>query len=253
VQAAFISRPRGETLKANRSNLPYLIAAAGGALLVLSLFLAWFSVDGGSASLWEVASGIDIVLALLGIAAAAIAGARVAGGALPAPPEALKWIGVVATTIVLAYVIESDNLGIGAFLGLLAALAILAGAILGERPDLASRVADAAGIDDRPAAPPPAGVGPGSSTATPSAASTPPAPPASSAAPSPGGGPAASVQRGTGGGAATPATPPSAGAGAAGGGPAASSGPPPGWYPDPQGQARLRYWDGAGWTDQTSA
>jgi hypothetical protein len=33
--------------------------------------------------------------------------------------------------------------------------------------------------------------------------------------------------------------------------------PPPGgeagWYSDPQGQARLRYWDGAGWTEHTSA
>jgi uncharacterized RDD family membrane protein YckC len=25
------------------------------------------------------------------------------------------------------------------------------------------------------------------------------------------------------------------------------------WYPDPQGQARLRYWDGQRWTDHTSA
>ncbi|MEA2457250.1 MAG: hypothetical protein QOC95_222, partial [Thermoleophilaceae bacterium] len=25
------------------------------------------------------------------------------------------------------------------------------------------------------------------------------------------------------------------------------------WYPDPQGQARLRYWDGRAWTDHTSA
>src|SRR3954447_2866871 len=38
------------------------------------------------------------------------------------------------------------------------------------------------------------------------------------------------------------------------------SAPPPGdggqkadWYPDPQGQARLRYWDGQRWTDHTSA
>jgi uncharacterized RDD family membrane protein YckC len=27
---------------------------------------------------------------------------------------------------------------------------------------------------------------------------------------------------------------------------------PADWYPDPQGQARLRYWDGQGWTDHTS-
>jgi hypothetical protein len=24
------------------------------------------------------------------------------------------------------------------------------------------------------------------------------------------------------------------------------------WYPDPHGQARLRYWDGQRWTDHTS-
>jgi hypothetical protein len=25
------------------------------------------------------------------------------------------------------------------------------------------------------------------------------------------------------------------------------------WYPDPQGEARLRYWDGDAWTDRTAA
>jgi uncharacterized RDD family membrane protein YckC len=44
------------------------------------------------------------------------------------------------------------------------------------------------------------------------------------------------------------------------GAPVASSAPAPGggeqkadWYPDPQGQARLRYWDGQRWTEHTSA
>ena len=27
---------------------------------------------------------------------------------------------------------------------------------------------------------------------------------------------------------------------------------PPDWYPDPHGQARLRYWDGSGWTQHTA-
>lgn len=27
----------------------------------------------------------------------------------------------------------------------------------------------------------------------------------------------------------------------------------PGWYPDPSGQAALRWWDGKTWADQTSA
>ncbi|HWH44387.1 MAG TPA: DUF4282 domain-containing protein [Thermoleophilaceae bacterium] len=42
--------------------------------------------------------------------------------------------------------------------------------------------------------------------------------------------------------------------------PAAASAPPsaggqpgePGWHPDPQGKARLRYWDGSAWTEHTS-
>jgi hypothetical protein len=32
-----------------------------------------------------------------------------------------------------------------------------------------------------------------------------------------------------------------------------ASGPPSGWYPDPTGEARLRYWDGKDWTENTSA
>ena len=28
---------------------------------------------------------------------------------------------------------------------------------------------------------------------------------------------------------------------------------PAGWYQDPQGQARLRYWDGRAWTEHTAA
>ena len=36
------------------------------------------------------------------------------------------------------------------------------------------------------------------------------------------------------------------------GGAVAGGGQAAGWYPDPQGQARLRYWDGSAWTEHTS-
>jgi hypothetical protein len=32
-----------------------------------------------------------------------------------------------------------------------------------------------------------------------------------------------------------------------------ASGPVAGWYPDPKGEARLRYWDGKDWTENTAA
>ena len=227
-------------MRATRSNLGYLIAAAGGLLLFLSLFLSWFSVPGGSASLWEIFSGVDILLAILGLAVATLAGGHALGRPpVAVPPVVLTVLGIVAVTLVVEYVLESDNAALGAFIGLLASAAILAGAILAGRPDLAGRVADAAGMAaDRPAAAPPAGLAPGTTTA---------APGPSASAPSTASAPTTSVQPASGAGAAaaTPAASPAQ--------PAESAGPPAGWYPDPQGQARLRYWDGNAWTEQTSA
>jgi hypothetical protein len=253
-------------LKATRSNLPHLIAAAGGVVLVISLFLAWISVGDQSASAWESFSFWDFGLLVIGVAAAAIGAAFATGASLPVAwlrPQLLKWLGVVATTVAFTFVIENDNNGFGGFLGLLAALAILAGGILSDRPDLAARVADAAGVDEggsRPAAQPPSGLTSGSSTAAPtgagsSTAGTPSVGSPAGGSPGLGGTPpggAASSAPGAGG-AGTPAG--GAGTASAAGGASGGEGggPPAGWYPDPQGQARLRYWDGSGWTEQTSA
>ena len=33
----------------------------------------------------------------------------------------------------------------------------------------------------------------------------------------------------------------------------AAQNPRAGWYPDPTGEARVRYWDGVRWTDNTAA
>ena len=242
-------------MRPTRSNLPYLIAAAGGVLLFVSLFLSWISVGGATASGWEVFSIVDIVLALVAAVTAAIGISYVTGTELPVPglrPEVLKWVGVVALTIVLVYLLESDHLGFGVFVALVGAAGMLGGAILAERPDLAGRLAEATGVPDdtRPAAAPPAGLG-----GTPAAAAPRTPPPARTQPSTAAARPATSespttVQPTTGVGEAAAS---SVGAGAKQtADPAPSSGPPPGWYPDPQGQARLRYWDGNAWTDQTS-
>lgn len=239
-------------MKATRSNLGYLIAAAGGLLLFISEFLSWFSLPGGSANLWDIFSGVDILLALIGLATAVLAASYAMGNPLLAvPPTLLQGLALVAFAFVLEYVLESDNAGYGSFIGLLATVAMVAGAVLTARPDLAGRVADAAGIDaDRPAPPPPPGLGASAGGAPATAGGAGAAAPASAPQPSVGAGAAPA--------AATPAAASPGGPGAAapagGSGPAGeSAGPPAGWYPDPQGQARLRYWDGSAWTEQTSA
>lgn len=212
-------------------------------MLFVFLFISWLGGGDSSASAWELWSVADLVLAALALTTLVIAGSRVLNVELPVQwlrPELLKWTGAIALTITLTLLIELSkgrfgglSIEVGGYVSILACLAMLAGAILAERPDLAGRVADAAGIDvDRPAAQPPAGVG-SSSYAPPGAAPT----------TTPAADPATAVQ---------PATGAGAGAGTASGA-GAGGGPPAGWYPDPQGQARLRYWDGTGWTEQTSA
>jgi hypothetical protein len=244
-----------------RANIANLIAAGGGAVLILSLFISWFGSGDESRSAFGVFSLADLVLFAIGIATVALAGAHVAGQASSLPgflrPSILKWLGTVALTISLVFVIEftSGDFGadmkIGAILGILASAAILAGGILNDRPDLAAKLNEAtAGIGsggDQPGAGPGGGaqqgIGghPGGAAAAP--APSPAAQPQQPAAPQ-----QAAQEPQT---AAQPVASPSPSATPAQGG-GESSGPAPGWYPDPQGQKRLRYWDGGRWTEQTA-
>jgi hypothetical protein len=217
-------------LNLSRNNLGHTIAAAGGGVLFLSLFFSWQSFGKASASAWDVFSAMDFVLAVVGLAAAAISVAHLRGQAARLPrlsSDAVKWLGVIAVTITVFYVLEADDADIGAILALLASLAILAGAVFTERPEMVDKLA-AAAADHGVGAPGGAPIPPGPASSAPAAQPSPP-----------GSAPTAAAQPTT----VQPATAASAD----------PSGPPAGWYPDPQGQARLRYWDGGAWTDQTSA
>lgn len=125
----------------------------------------------GGRSAWELFHGIDVALLLIGLAAAALGAALLlgVGARLPfAAGQALTACGAIVTTIVLIF-LDTSRAEIGAYLGLLAALVILAAGLRLGAP------------------------------------------------------------------------------GAAGGEPP----PSPGWYPDPESEARLRFWDGTSWSDQT--
>jgi hypothetical protein len=205
------------------SRLSYgaVAAGAGGLLLILGLFLKWDEGFGGSANAFDLFSIVDLILLLIGVLAVAFAVIEAMGMQVNLPVDrtrTLTVLGIIATSIVWTFLLESENQKIGLILAAIASLAILAGGILAQRsPNLGVSNPAAAGG-------PLAGVTQGGG---------------GSAGPaSPGPAPGAGV------GAA-----PGAGAGAA---PAGGAGAKADWYPDPRGEKRLRYWDGSQWTDHTA-
>lgn len=112
-----------------------LIAGAGGALLIISLFLPWADVQGVSRSGWELWTMADVFFLIAGLIAlgAAITGGRIG---LFRPDLSLNGatdlLGVVATVLLTWLIIfdfpEGASREIGVFLALIAAIAIVGGA-----------------------------------------------------------------------------------------------------------------------------
>ena len=112
-----------------------LIAGAGGVLLIVSLFLPWAEKDGVSRSGWELWTMADVFFLIAGLCAiaAAITGGRIG---LFRPDLALiaaaDLLGLVATVMIGWLLIFDFPAGagreIGAFLALIAAITIAAGA-----------------------------------------------------------------------------------------------------------------------------
>src|SRR5689334_14330718 len=230
--------------------LSYGAAAAGigGIVLIISLFLNWFSAGGFGETGWEFFSFTDIVLFVLGLLAIAYAAIELTGAAVRLPVDrnrALTVIGIIALTITFVFLVEGSHQAVGLILALLASIAILVGGYLAERrPEMALTIGGAgarpvaagpgpaseAPTQAQPQQPVTYGQGPAGSGAVgappPAAATTPvePTPPPAAPTPPP----------------SQPAEPP----------------PPPGgtadWYPDPKGLKRLRYWDGTQWTDHVA-
>jgi Protein of unknown function (DUF2510) len=243
-----------------RLRLGDLVAGISGLVLLISLWLHWYSASAkgllgqsvsGGISGWQILSFIDILLFLIALLAIAVAVIRMANAALrlPASPGLIVLAaGALATLLVLfRLLVLPGDLGdvndipgvdvgrsFGIFLALLASLGVAAGGWMTWNDEGKPRPSGAGtpvGAGQPYGGQPPAGGYQQQQAAA--------APPAAAA---PGAGAAA---------AAPPAAAPAAAETPAGG-----DAPPPGgaadWYPDPRGEKRLRYWDGSQWTHHTA-
>ena len=137
------------------------LAALGGVVLLVALFLPWYTVSGDDQDLtgWQAFSVIDVLLALAaltGIALAVLTAVR----RTPAVPVAFAVlglpIGALAALIVMIRLVDppgpNDLLGpgAGAWLSLAGALAVATGAWLSIR-DERNRGVPAPPVENRPA------------------------------------------------------------------------------------------------------
>lgn len=133
-------------------DLSSILVFGGSALLFLSLFLDWFGVGGDAVSAWTVFETLDIVLAALALAAAAIAAGRLDSFT----PTAVRWLpGLAGAALVVVAVQLVDPppaaLGadreVGAWFALVATLLMAGGAAMSMAR--VSVVLDVSGRDRR--------------------------------------------------------------------------------------------------------
>jgi hypothetical protein len=132
-------------MDASKLSQGQLVAAAGGVGLIVSLFLSWTSgVFGGSLSAFDAFSGMDIILLLIGVVALVFAGASAADAAGSMPPNG-AWIvsalGLVAFGWSFGWDIEDSSAGIGAWLALIASIAITYGGYMAAHEPVAPKPA----------------------------------------------------------------------------------------------------------------
>jgi hypothetical protein len=113
----------------------HLIAGAGGVLLIVSLFLPWADAGGVSRNGWELWTMADVFFLIAGLVAIA---AAITGGRFGVFRPDVSLIGAadllgIVAILMLAWLLIFDfpagaDRGIGAFLALIAAITISAGA-----------------------------------------------------------------------------------------------------------------------------
>jgi hypothetical protein len=116
-----------------------IVAGLGGAILLLSLSLEWYSVGGRELSAWEAMSVLDVLLALIAVLALAVP--LVAAPARgPAQPMAIEVIASVVCAIAVLLVVfrlldHPGGLLSGAWLGLAGSVLAWSGAWMALRDE----------------------------------------------------------------------------------------------------------------------
>jgi hypothetical protein len=122
------------------------IAGGAGIALFVFLFLHWFT----GASAWTAFDVVDFLLAAIALLAVGIAGARAMGNDLFGRNSGMVLAlgGVVASSIILTFVLEGNGRKIGLYLAFLAALALAYGGwrAMNEAPGTPGPLAGAGGF-----------------------------------------------------------------------------------------------------------
>jgi hypothetical protein len=120
-----MTTPAAREFEPGRISPGETIAAASGILLFIFLFFHWFT----GASAWKVFDVVDFLLALIALVAVAVAGAKAMGNELFGENAGLllAFLGTIASSITLTFVLEGNNRAIGLWLSFFASLGILYG------------------------------------------------------------------------------------------------------------------------------
>ena len=157
-------------MNTNKVSQGQLIAAIAGAALLIIMFFSWYGVGGDlsdaagafgidtTANAWQSFDFTDLLLFLTGLIAIAGAVAAATGNTLPFPVGTVTAAAGAAMTLLVAYRILNQpgpndviDVKFGAYLGLVACIAIAYGGLRSQSEDGAAGPATPAA----PAAPPP--------------------------------------------------------------------------------------------------
>jgi hypothetical protein len=128
-----------------------LVGAVGGLGLLVAGFLPWYSTGGVDATAWQAFSVTDVILAAAAAVALSVAACvlfRISVSYPVAGSSVATGIGFVAIVLIVIRMIDPPGTGdpsveIGAWIGLVSAIAVTVGGYLGMQPVKAPRAASA--------------------------------------------------------------------------------------------------------------